>query len=130
MRRGGAAVAGLLMVAVATGCSQVAQLQGVAGAQVSAVRTATNDVLVDRAVPIEVAPVCEFVDPLFQCIGTTTDGAEIRADAEVLAPYGETTDAWGAYVPADVSLIVTVDGDTIYDGKVEDVLLRNGQEGQ
>ena len=130
MRLTGAPAVAALLLLGATGCSQVAQLQPVAGAQISAVRTATIDVLVDSKVPIEVAPVCEFVDPTFICQGSTSDGFPSRSEAEVLAPYGETTDEWGAYVPADVSLIVTVGADTVYDGKVEDVLLSNGQEGQ
>lgn len=124
-----AAAAAALALVSATGCSQVAQLQPVAGAQISAVRTATNNVLVEQGVSIQVAPVCEFIDPLFECRGSTTEGAEIRSEAEILSEYGETTDEWGAYVPADVSLVVTVGADTVYDGNVEDVLLRNGQEG-
>ncbi len=116
-----------LVVAGAGGCSQAAQLQPVAGGQVSAVRTATNDVLVTRQVDVGVAPVCEFADPYYECSGTTADGEAIESTAEVLAAYGETTDQWGAYVPADVSLVVTVAGAEIYSGKVEDVLLSNGQ---
>jgi hypothetical protein len=118
----------LLSMAGVVGCTQVAQLQPVAGGQISAVRTATNDVLVENGVPIMVAPVCEFADPLFRCLGTTMDGAEIVAEAEVLAPYGATKDEWGAYVPADVSLVVSVGTEIIYTGTVEDVLVSNGQE--
>ena len=130
MRGGAAAAAAVVTAVVATGCTQVAQLQPVAGGQISAVRTATNNVLVDRDVPIEVAPVCEFVDPLFRCAGTTVDGAEIRSEAEVIQPYGASTDEWGAYVPAEVSLTVTIGAETIYTGTVEDVLIRGGQEGR
>ena len=130
MRRSIAAGVLLLSLAGVAGCSQVAQLQPVAGGQISAVRTATNDVLVEQGVAIMVAPVCEFADPLFRCLGTTMDGADILAEAEVLAAYGETTDEWGAYVPAEVSLVVSVGTETIYTGTVEDVLVRNGQEGR
>jgi hypothetical protein len=117
----------VIMIASSSGCSQVQQLQPVAGAQISAVRTATNDVLVDSGVPIEVAPVCEFADPLFVCRGSAADGLEIVAEAEVLTPYGQTKDEWGAYVPADVSLVIKVGARTIYQGSVEDVLVENGQ---
>lgn len=117
----------VIMIASSSGCSQVQQLQPVAGAQISAVRTATNDVLVDSGVPIEVAPVCEFTDPLFVCRGSAADGLEIVAEAEVLTPYGQTKDEWGAYVPADVSLVIKVGTQTIYQGSVEDVLVENGQ---
>jgi hypothetical protein len=50
--------------------------------------------------------------------------------AEVLAEYGATTDQYGAYVPADVSLVVTVGGQEIFNGKVQDVLTSNGQVAQ
>jgi hypothetical protein len=116
------------LLAVATvGCSQVAQLRGVAGGQVSAVRAATNDVLVREEVAIDVAPVCEFAEPLYVCRGTTADDKEITSEATVLADYGQTTDEWGAYMPADVSLVVRVGGDEIFNGKVEDVLVGAGQ---
>jgi hypothetical protein len=119
-----------LVVVTLGGCTQAAQLQPVAGGQVSAVRTATNDVLVDERVDIDVAPVCEFEDPLFVCLGTTLDGEEIRSEAEVLAAFGDTETEYGAYTPADVSLVVTVAGERIFDGKVEDVLVDNGEVGK
>lgn len=128
MRRPSTLIAGAIIVAMAaSACSQAAQLQPVAGAQVSAVRTATNDVLSDSGVAIEVAPVCEFADPLFICQGTAVGGQEIVAEAQVLTEYGKTKDEWGAYVPADVSLVVKVGSQTIYEGNVEDVLVSNGQ---
>jgi hypothetical protein len=119
-----------IAVAALAGCTQAAQLQPVAGGQISAVRTATNDVLVDQEVDIQVAPVCEFEDPLFVCVGSTVDGEEIRSEAEVLADFGEAETEYGAYTPADVSLVVTVGGDPIYDGDVEEVLVDNGQVGR
>lgn len=116
-----------LAVLALGGCTQVAQLQPVAGGQISAVRTATNDVLVDQKVDIQVAPVCEFEDPLFVCVGSTADGEQIRSEAEVLADFGDTETEYGAYTPADVSLVITVGAEQIFDGKVEDVLVENGQ---
>ncbi len=112
---------------VLSGCTQAAQLQPVAGGQISAVRTATNDVLVDENVDIDVAPVCEFEDPLFVCVGSTADGEEIRSQAEVLAEFGDTETEYGAYTPAEVSLVVTVGDEQIYDGNVQDVLVDNGR---
>lgn len=117
----------VLVAGASAGCTQVAQLRGVAGGQVTAVRAATNDVLVDADVQVDVAPVCTGEEPEFVCRGTTVDGAEILSRAEVLAEYGETTDEWGAYVPADVSLVVTVGGQEIFNGRVEDVMVSNGQ---
>jgi len=110
-----------------TGCSQAAQLQPVAGGQISAVRTATNDILVDQDVDIKVAPVCEFEDPKFLCVGSTTDGKKITSEAEVLAEFGATKTEYGAYTPADVSLVVTVGQDQIFNGKVEKILVENGR---
>jgi hypothetical protein len=121
------ALAALLAATSTAGCTQVAQLRGVAGGEVSAVRTTTNDVLVDQGVAIDVAPVCALEDPVYVCVGTTKEGAEIRSEATVLAGYGQTTDEFGAYVPADVALVVTVGGTEIFNGKVEDVLVSNGQ---
>lgn len=127
MRTSVAAVALAAGVAL-TGCSQVAQLQPVAGGQVTAVRTATNDVLVDRGVQIGIAPLCELQDPLYVCNGTTDDGQDIRSEAEVLAKFGATTTPYGADSPADVSLVVTIEGNVIFTGKVEDVLEKNARE--
>jgi hypothetical protein len=120
-------LAAALAATATAGCTQVAQLRGVAGAEVSSVRTATNNVLVDEGVAIDVAPVCALEDPVYVCLGSTSDGAEIRSEATVLADYGETTDEYGAYVPADIALVVTVGGTEIFNGKVEDVLVSNGQ---
>jgi len=127
MRATTIALVALLAAASTAGCSQVAQLRGVAGGEVSAVRTATNDVLIEQGVAIGVAPVCDVEDPGYACRGTTADGAEITSEATVLADYGETTDEYGAYVPADIALVVRVDGAEIFNGKVEDVLVGNGQ---
>ncbi len=110
-----------------SGCTQVAQLRGVAGAELSAVRTATNDVLVSKGVAIRVAPVCEYDATTYACEGTAADGSVIASTAIVRAAYGATTDEWGADAPADISLVVTVAGTSIYDGTVEEVLQSSGQ---
>lgn len=123
-------VAGAGVVAVvlgSAGCTQVAQLRGVAGGQISAVRTATNSALVDAGVVIGTAPTCAFEDPRYVCAGTAGDGRPIHSVAEVRAAFGATKDQWGAPEPADVSLVVTVGDRTVYEGTVEDVLTRQGQ---
>jgi hypothetical protein len=130
MRRFALILGTVLVVAPAAGCSQVAQFKGVAGGQISAVRAATNDKLVEKAVAVDVAPVCAFEDPYYVCRGTTTDGQAITSKAEVLTEYGASKDQWGAYVPADVSLVITVGGSVIFEGKVEDVIVDNGQVSQ
>lgn len=123
-----AASAGVVTVVLGSaGCTQVAQLRGVAGGQVSAVRTATNSALVDAGVVIGTAPTCAFEDPRYVCAGTAADDQPIRSVAEVRAAFGATKDEWGAPEPADVSLVVTVGDITVYEGTVEDVLTRQGR---
>lgn len=124
----GAVVIALAGVASLAGCTQIAQLQPVAGAQVTAVRIATNDVLVAKGVRIGVAPVCELRDPVYVCEGTTLRGRPIRSEAQVLAPFGQSKTEYGADTAADVSLKVTVGSREIFNGKVEDVLAQNAQE--
>lgn len=110
------------------GCTQIAQLQPVAGAQVTAVRIATNDVLVQKRVPIGVAPVCALDGTVYVCKGTTRKGREIRSEATVIEPFGASKTEYGADTPADVSLKVTVGSREIFNGKVESVLAENAQE--
>ena len=109
-------------------CSQIAQLQPVAGAEVTAVGIATNDVLVQERVPIGVAPVCGLEGELYVCKGTTRTGQEIRSEAKSLEAFGATTTEYGAYSPAVVSLKVTVGAREIFNGQVEPVLAENAQE--
>lgn len=117
----------VLTAAALGGCSQAAQLQPVAGGQISAVRTATNDILVEKGVEVEVAPVCVFEDPLFICRGNTIEGEQIVSEAKVISEFGATKTEYGAYTPADVSLVIKVGTGEIYNGKVENVLVSNGQ---
>jgi hypothetical protein len=110
------------------GCSQIAQLQPVAGAEVTAVRIATNDVLVEKNVPIAVAPTCGLEGELYVCKGTARNGQEIRSEAKSLEAFGATKTEYGAYSPAVVSLKVTVGAREIFNGQVETVLAENAQE--
>jgi hypothetical protein len=110
------------------GCTQIAQLQPVAGAEVSAVRIATNDVLVDQKVPISVAPVCTPEGEIYVCKGTARNGAEIRSEAKVVEAFGATKTEYGADSPAVVSLKVTVGAKEIFNGQVQSVLDSNAQE--
>lgn len=110
------------------GCTQIAQLQPVAGAEITAVRIATNDVLVDQSVPIDVAPVCEVQADLYVCTGTTRAGAPIRSEAKVLEAFGATKTEYGADSPAVISLTVTVGTRQIYNGQVQSQLADNAQE--
>ena len=127
MRKTFAALA-LVAAASLAGCTQIAQLQPVAGGQVTAVRIATNDVLVQKGVPIGVAPVCGVEGETYVCKGTTRGGRAIRSEATVIAPFGASKTQYGADSPADVSLKVTVGSKEIFNGKVENVLTKDAQE--
>ena len=104
MRR--ALVIGLTAFAL-TGCSQIDALAPVSGGPLTTVRVGVLDVLVREDVPILVAPVCTKEESQFSCIGSTVDGSEIIAAANLTAPYFMT---------------VTVGDQVIYDGAVQDVL--------
>jgi hypothetical protein len=90
-----------------TACSQVASLTPVGGSGVTSVRNAANDVLVEQAVPILVAPTCSAVDSGFTCVGSTIDGVEILVTAAGTAPYDMT---------------VSVGGSVIFEGNAQAVL--------
>lgn len=124
-----ATAAGLLSLAALTGCSQVAQLQPVAGDDVTSVRIATNDVLLNESVPVLVAPVCALDGADYRCTGSTQAGEEIVAVAVTKAEFGATKDQWGAPAPAVIDLDITVGGKSIFSGTVQSVLERNGQVG-
>lgn len=123
LRAGGA----LLGLAVIAGCSQVAQLQPVAGDDVTSVRIATNDVLLNEGIPVLVAPVCAIDGADYRCTGSTQAGEEIVAVAVTKAEFGATKDQWGAPAPAVIELKITVGGEPLFSGTVQGVLERNGQ---
>lgn len=126
-RRVVAALTALLAVAGTAGCTQVAQLRPVAGGEITAVRNATSIVLVEEGIAVDVMPECTFEEPTYTCTGTTSTGAPIVATAQVLAPFGATTDQWGAQSPADISLMVVAAGTQVYIGTVQDALVSQGQ---
>lgn len=107
----GGAVA--LAAVTLTACSQVASLTPVGGASLTSVRNAANDVLVDQAVPILVAPQCTAVDAGFTCVGSTVDGAEILVTAEGTKPF---------------AMSISVGGAVIFEGNATDVLESAVQE--
>lgn len=104
MRR---ALLAIVAVVALAGCSQIDALAPVGGDAITSVRNAVYDVLVDQQVPILDAPQCETVSGGFTCIGSTVDGAEIRATAEATAPY---------------PLTITVGGEQIFSGNADEVL--------
>jgi hypothetical protein len=96
------------LVAIAlTGCSQVAALAPVGGDDLSEVRFATIDVLLDKNIGIGQAPTCTSSGTVITCRGTTTDGKTIDVTST-------TAD--------DAPLEIAVDGSTIFTGSVMAVL--------
>lgn len=77
----GCAAAALTLV----GCSQVAELQPVAGDGVTSVRIATTDVLTSQKVPIQQVPVCTYQDSTYSCQGTTASGEKITSTGKSVA---------------------------------------------
>jgi hypothetical protein len=116
-----------LSLAVLAGCSQVAQLQPVAGDPITSIRIATIDVLTDSDVQVLVAPTCTADGDNYQCQGTTMSGEPITSQAVVRAEFGATKDAYGAPEQADVSLEVKVGTKQVYSGTVQEVLDRAGR---
>lgn len=94
---------------VLAGCSQVAALAPVSGNRITEVRFAANDVLLDRGIALAVAPVCDQDGPAITCAGTTAAGEPIAVSASGPAATADT-------------LTVSVNGTTIYQGSVRDVL--------
>jgi hypothetical protein len=107
MKRLAAAVVMSTAALLLTACSQVASLTPVGGSSVTSVRNAANDVLIEQAVPILVAPTCRAVDSGFACEGSTVDGAEILVTAAGTAPY---------------DMVISVGGTVIFEGNAQAVL--------
>lgn len=96
-----------LLLGLLTGCSQVAALAPVGGDRLAEVRFASNDVLVDRAVPVLTAPVCTADGDTVTCTGATVDGQPVTATSTAADPD---------------TLVVTVGPTTLFSGSLQDVL--------
>jgi len=100
----------LLLAPLLTGCSQIAAIAPVGGARVSEVRYAALDVLVEKQVDVLTVPTCEMAeDRSVTCTGSTIDGATI----DVVSSATDQT-----------MLTVTVGGDELFSGAIQDVLDR------
>lgn len=97
-------VPGLVLVLALAGCSQIAAVAPVGGAHLAEVRFATADVLVANDVEIMIGPDCTQSGDEVICTGETVDGTSI------------------ATVSTATTLTVTVNGATLYDGSIQDVL--------
>ncbi len=87
--------------------TQIDSLKPVAGDAVAALSSAADGVLISEGVEILVAPVCEFSDESYDCVGTTLSGETIT----VIGPGSD---------PETMKIVV---GDkSVYDGSIEAVL--------
>lgn len=102
-----AAVTGVVLL---SGCSsQISALAPVGGDDITSLRIAAIDVLLERKLTVRDAPVCTDTGEGYSCVGSLTDGSEIV----VTAPDADAT-----------TMTITVGGSTIYDGSVQEVLDR------
>lgn len=104
----GLAIAVALAASGLVGCaSQIDALAPVSGDDVSAVRTATTDVLLAQQADILEAPVCTKSETAITCQGKLTNGATVSVDAPLDAPD---------------TMTLTVAGEVVYEGSIQDVL--------
>jgi hypothetical protein len=97
---------------VLTGCTQLAQLQPVAGDEITSVQFATSDVLAAKKVSVIVWPTCSFASEVYTCTGTAAGGKTIVATAPATDP---------------VVLTVKVADAQIFTGKIDDVIQAEGR---
>lgn len=107
MRRLRVALAIAVPAAFLAGCSQIEALAPVGGTAITTVRIATYDVLIDQQIPILVAPQCAATSSGFTCEGTTVDGAPITAQAGPSSPF---------------DLVISVDGEVVFEGTAQEVI--------
>lgn len=105
MRFVGLLAAGALLLL--TGCSQISALAPVGGDDITGLRTAAVDVLLQKKVAIKVAPTCVESSTEYRCQGTTVTGGPILVTAPTADP---------------IIMTITVDGAQIFNGSVDDVL--------
>lgn len=106
--------AGMAVAGCANIATQIDTLKPVAGDEITALGIAVNDVLLDKKVPILVAPVCTYRESAqkYHCEGTTTAGTPIEATAAGSSPE---------------TFSITVAGDVLFEGSITDVLTKAGQ---
>lgn len=104
-----AAASGMALV----GCSQMAELQPVAGDAVTSVQIATSDVVQSSVgTAVKTWPVCTTDGDTYTCAGTMMDGQPIASTG----------------TGSPVMLTVTVGGKQIYQGPVSAVIEKAGRQ--
>lgn len=102
----------VVVVPMLVGCSQIGALQQVSGVPLQTVKVAADDVLVAEGVHVLRAPVCVEEGDGFTCSGTTVDDRPI----EVKVPAGD-----------EQVMTVTVGGEQVFSGPVQEVIERAGE---
>lgn len=79
--------AGVILAVVSTtgmiaGCSQLAELQPVAGDQITSVQIATSDVLAAAKVAVKTWPTCSSSGSTYACKGASVAGQTITSTAQ------------------------------------------------
>lgn len=97
----------IALASTMAGCSQIDALAPVSGGPLQTVRVGVFDVLVKEQVQILVAPVCVEEATQFTCLGSTIDGAQIKAEATLTKPY---------------QMTITIGNETLYDGDVQTII--------
>lgn len=108
----GATLAALCASGLMAGCSQLAELQPVAGDQVTSVQIAASDVLVANKVAVKTWPVCSSSGSTYTCTGASVAGQGITATAQ-----GD-----------PLALQVKVGGRVLYAGPLTEVITAAGRQ--
>lgn len=112
-RRSTVAVAACLAAVGLAGCSQMAELQPVAGDAITSVQIATSDVVQSNVgTSVKTWPVCTADGSTYTCRGTMMDGQAIEST--------------GSGSP--VMLTVKVGDKQLYQGPVSDVIEKAGRQ--
>lgn len=129
------AAAGLAAAGLA-GCSQVQQLQPVAGDAEITVRAATIDVALSSGLAFKSAPVCEYSGTHFTCQGIASDGRPVIGEADQFTTP-EVPSQFKADLPADAAaadkfivIKVTAGDATLYEGLTGKIMEQNARTAQ
>lgn len=115
---GAIAVAG----AALSGCSQVAQLQPVAGDSISTLRSVTIDSVLDSGAQFKTAPVCTDSGTELTCQGLTSDSRVVLGTGqqlttpEIPSEFADQVPGWATDSDSFVVAKVTLGQDVIFNG--------------
>lgn len=100
------AFAAIGAAAALAGCSQIAELQPVAGDKITSVQIATSDVLTSNNISMRVWPTCDIAGETYTCTGTTASGQTVTSSA----------------TGTPLAIVVKLGNRTLYQGPLQDVI--------